>query len=306
MKMNFDKLKATAINTFDLSKKAASNTKDGINTLIEKSKADSYARRMKKYNPLFPDEYQSESFNIPNIIWIRDDAERRDIDVCDGAIGWLTKEFGAEVLCLYDEAVEFSGIRFVPNAACDALYYVDNFDRNRFIRTDYIFKKAHEEKIAELENIAYCLGAKRCKIEFSEVTSNKNEHSRSMNLTESYDSSTAVETLEQHRSQAEINRSSGRNFTEFKGHNEPRRPELKWFAQDDTIKNLIEMCCNGTREIEHRTLELSGASSATMSQSTAGTIDSTVKKMGAVSGGFSMSSQASKEYSSILLFHIEF
>jgi len=302
MKMKFDKLKATAKNTLDLSKKAANNTKDGISSLIEKSKADGYARRMKKYNPLFPDEYQSESFDIPNIIWIRDDAERRNIDVCEGAIGWLTKEYGAEVLCLYDTAVEFSGIQFVPNAPCDALFYVDNFDHNRFIWTDYIFKQAHEEKIAELENIAFCLGAKRCKIEFSETVSNSKEASKSINLCEA----SANETIEQHRLQTQSSRSSGRNFTEFKGHNEPRRPELKWFAHDDTIKNLIEMCCNGTREIEHRTLELSGASSATMSQSTAGTIDSTVKKMGAVSGGFSMSSQASKEYSSILLFHIEF
>ena len=109
--------------------------------MVEKSKADSYARRMKKYNPLSPDQYKSDIFNLPNIIMIVDDAVRRGIDVCEGSIGWLSKESGVEILSLYDEAVEFSGIQFVSAVTCNAPYYVDSFNRNRFIRTDCIFTK---------------------------------------------------------------------------------------------------------------------------------------------------------------------
>ena len=192
MKIEFDKKKSAEAlsgivqSTVDFGKKAAADAKVGVAAIVEKSKADSYARRLKKYNPLFPDQYQSESFNLPNIIMIVDDAVRRGIDVCEGSIGWLSKESGVEILCLYDEAVIFSGIQFVPTVTCDALYYVDSFDRNKFIRTDCIFSKAHEERMAELKHIAYSLGAKRCTIEINESSSDTQVQNKSVNLTESF------------------------------------------------------------------------------------------------------------------------
>ena len=154
--------------TSDQSKKALADVQAGAVAISEKSKQDSYMRRLKKYNPLFPEMYHSADFNIPNMIVIRDDAERRGIDVCEGAIGWLGTVGGMEVLYLYDEAVAESGITFVPVASCDAVYYVDNHDRSRFIRTDCIFSKAHEERIAELKHVAHALGARKCTIEISE------------------------------------------------------------------------------------------------------------------------------------------
>lgn len=50
---------------------------------------------------------------------------------------------------------------FIPAATCDAVYYVDSFDRRRFIRLDYIFDHAHKERMAELKHIASSLGARR-------------------------------------------------------------------------------------------------------------------------------------------------
>ena len=61
--------------------------------------------------------------------------------------------------------------RFIPTATCDAVYYVDSFDRNNFINVNNLFERAHEERMAELEHIAYSLGAKRCSIELSEASS---------------------------------------------------------------------------------------------------------------------------------------
>ena len=102
MKIEFDRKKSAEAlsglvqSTVGLGKKAAADVKVGVAAMVEKSKADSYARRMKKYSPLFPDQYKSQNFNIPNIIMIVDDAVRRGIDVCEGAIGWLSKDAGAE------------------------------------------------------------------------------------------------------------------------------------------------------------------------------------------------------------------
>ena len=311
MKIEFDRKKtAEAIsslvkNTVDLSKKAAADTKAGIASMMEQSKADGYVRRMKKYNPLFPDQFRSESFNLPNIIMIVDDAVRRDIDVCEGAIGWLSNESGAEVLCLYDEAVAFSGVQFVPSVTCDAFYYVDAFDRNRFIRTDCIFDKAHEERMAELEHVAYCLGAKYCTIEISEATLDVHKQSKGIKITGNKGAA-CTESLDYSTSSTGQNRRGGRIEAEFEGHNNPHMPQLKWFAHDDTIKRLIEMCCTGKRDVKTKMLELSGSSSATMSQKAACAIDGAIVKLGGVKGGISMDSHATKEHQSKLMYYIEF
>lgn len=295
--------------TTDLGKKTVSDVQAGAMALAEKSKQDSYMRRLRKYNPLFPDVFYSAEFNIPNMIVLRDDAERRDIDVCEGAIGWLNNESGMEVLYLYDEEVPSCGLAFVPSAECDAVYYVDSFDRKRFIRTDCIFKKAHEEKLAELKHIAHSLGAKSCAIEISEsdIEVNVSKKKASVGgggLFHGTKVSTA-ETAEQNATAKISNRRSGKITSTFEGSNTPKMPTLKWFAHDEIILKLIDSRLNSDNSIKTETLELDGASSATMSQKTAYAIDNAVGAM-KLKGNSSMESQAVRENHSTFLFSIEF
>lgn len=312
MKIEFDKKKgAEALssivqNTVGFGKKAADDVMVGVSAMVERSKADSYARRMKKYNPLFLEQYNSPDFRLPNIIMIVDDAVRRGIDVCEGAIGWLSKESGVEVLCLYDEAVGSSGIQFIPTVTCDAVYCVDSFDRDRFIRTDLIFNKAHEERLAELKHVAYCLGAKRCTIDIIEASSDTQSHKKTMGFTEGYKHVSTDERAEQSFSQTGESRRCGHVSVEFQNNDRVQIPQLKWFAHDDNIRRLIEMCCDGKRAIKAETLELIGSSSATMSQKTACAIDGTIGKMGGMKASKSMDAQAAREHHSKLVFHIEF
>ena len=58
--------------TSDKSKQAIADVQAGAVAISEKSRQDSYQRRLKKYNPLFPEVFHSEEFNIPNMIMIRD------------------------------------------------------------------------------------------------------------------------------------------------------------------------------------------------------------------------------------------
>lgn len=311
MKIAFDKEKSKEVlsgfmkNTVEFSKKTAENAKISVANMVEKSKEESYAKRLKKYNPLFPEQYQSESFHLPNIIMIVDDAVRRDIDVCQGAIGWLSSDAGSEVLYLYDEAVEFSGIQFIPKVACDTVYCVDNFDRNRYIQSENIFTKAHDERLAELENIAYCLGAQKCIIEISEATIETHTQKKSMKVSESFSNGKANEGFENNTSQTHGKQRSGRIEIEFQNNTNIERPKLKWFAYDDNIKSLIDMCCDGRRAVKSKILELSGSSSATMSQKTACTVDAIISGS-KINSSLSMASQAANEHHSKLVFQIEF
>lgn len=166
-KKSTEKLPEWMQKTVDVGKKATLNVKNGIGNAIEKAKSEALRQKLKKLNPVFPAQYEDKNFNLPNMIMIVDDAVRRGNKLCDGAIGWLATNGGVEMLCLYDEAVEFSKLTFIPAAICDAIYYVDSFDRSKFIRTDCIFSKAHEEKIAELKHIAYCLGQKTVLLKYT-------------------------------------------------------------------------------------------------------------------------------------------
>ena len=288
------------------SKKVADGARSGVTAIVEKAKADELARRLKKYNPLFPEQYQAASFTRPNIIVIVDDAVRKGIDVCEGAIGWLGKENGSEVLYLYDEAITFSGVQFIPAATCDAVYYVDNFDRNRFIRTDAIFGKALEEKMAELEHIAYCIGAKRCTIDICETTSDNKSKSQTAEMNASKGGTKAAAKVSAEITQKSGKKQEGHNEIVFGGFRRTKQPTLKWFAYDEGMKSLIDMCCNGGRKIKTKTLRISGSTTATMSQKIAGTLDS-IMSDGSKSGqGASMSAKAKEEHSSVLEFHVEF
>ena len=167
------KTSSAAVNDFFkkaslVGKKVAVNLQETAITTSEKIKADNKNRRYKKYHPITAEEYHSNAFNIPNVIKIVDDAETRNIDVCENSIGRLVTEKDVEIFYMNDEFITACGLHFVPAPVCDAIYHVDNFDRTRFIRTDEIFAKALEEKLAELEHIAFCLGALHCSIEIVE------------------------------------------------------------------------------------------------------------------------------------------
>ena len=117
----------------DISKKIAKGAYESAQSTAKKIKENNAATKKEKLAPVFPSDYKSKNFHIPNIIKIVDDAVRRGNEFCEGAIGWREPVNNTEVLFLYDEAKKISGLQFVPTFNCDAIYCVDPFDRKRFI-----------------------------------------------------------------------------------------------------------------------------------------------------------------------------
>lgn len=329
MKINIDTKKgAEAVSNFlqktsDFGKKTLSDVHSSAIAFSEKAKQDGYQRRLRKYKPLFPEVYFSSEFTLPNMIMIRDDAERRGIDVCEGAIGWLGTEGGMEVLYLYDESISGSGISFIPAPTCDAIYYVDSFDRRKYIRLDCLFSKSHEERLAELKYIAHSLGAKSCSIEISESTSEVTRTKQAIEMNAKASANTDFspkQTLDIQKTSNDcfhydtsVDRNSersGKVSVQFEGSSTPKKPKLKWFAHDDNIKRLIEMRTKGDNSILSETLRISGSSSATMSKATACSIDHALSMMGIIEkqskGHATMEMQVIKENRSTLIFNIEF
>ena len=202
-------------------------------------------------------------------------------------------------------------MQFIPAPICNAVYYVDHFNRNRYIQADCIFSRTLKEKIDELQHIAESVGAKRCIIDISESSKSSKSHNKSADLNASADSendsvATASATVNYDCLSKTNTNQHGHIEAEFTGLRFPKRPTLKWFAYDDSIRNLVETCCSGKRRVKKLTLTLSGSTSATMSQSIATAIDGVMNNTLHVKGHASMKSQAKKEYQSDLLFYIEF
>lgn len=301
--------------TSELSKKVSDSVKNNFVAIAERVENESYMRKVKKYNPLFPEEFRNKDFCIPNIIVIVDDAVRRGIEVCEGAIGWLGTENGCEILYLYDEAVEFSNIKFVPNVACDSVYYVDNLNRNRFIKCDCIFNLNQQERLAELAHIAGSLGAKQCYVEISESIANQQVNKKKAILKESKkkptdtkktDTLKCTEKVEFDDSSKNFTKISGRIETEFQGNSFPKKPSLKWFTNDEAICSFIDMRCRGTNTVKSHTFKIDGSSLSTMSIKAACAIDCALASIGGISGDVSMETQTRRETQSSLIFHIEF
>lgn len=312
MKINIDTKKGKETlskvlqKTSDAGKKAVADIQQGAKDFSDKQKQEAYQKRLEKYNPFFIEEYESEDFIIPNIIAFVDEGDRKDIDVCQGAIGWKENDNNTEMLFLYNDSLDLSDYVFYP-AKTDGVFVVDSFDKNKYLRVDTVFNKAHEERMAELKQIAYSLGAKSCSIEISEssaeVQTDKKSAGMKMGLKKvgSFGAQKEASTTS-----ANSIKRSGKIVATFNGHDEPTQPNLKWFANDENIKNLIEMRLSNSNSIKSEILELSGSTSATMTQKIACAIDGALQKIGSLKASSNTVNQAQKEQNSMLIFAIDF
>lgn len=260
------------------------------------------------YKPLFPDEFKQEDFDLPNMIVIVDEDERKGIDVCEGSIGWITKEPDIEVLHLYEEAVPFSGLDFFPSSSRYATYYSDPFDRNKYIDLSSYYEVMQKDKLTELRNIAHLLGAKECRLESYEADKSSSVKKRGGNakVQASPIGKGDVSAEFNEKSQTENVRSVV--FAQkFEGSDTPVEPELHWFAYDAEIISLIDMRLgrktdNGMKEYR---IELDYLSSSTLSSTLASKLDIALKRVGAKCN-FLLSEESSKESRRRLTFFIEF
>ena len=274
-------------------KKTSEGIQKGAKNVSEFTQKTIHDQKMKYYNPLFKEAFKSKTFKLPSVIQIVSEVSRRDVDVCEGAIGWTSTVNDVEILHIYEEYAKLCKVQFVPFEKVDAIYCADNFDKSKYINSDAIFERAMNEKLTELENIAYCLGATSCSIELVESDGQAESSRIKIGAKKSGN-------VDSSASSSASNKQSGKNTSTFAGHSNPARPELKWFKHDDNINALIDRKVADCNSVTYKVLELKGSSSATMSQKTACAIDKIAKC------SISVEKKAVKEHSSTLIFEIEF
>lgn len=263
--------------------------------------------RVAYYKPVKPEDYRSPDFSLPNLIVISDADERKGIDVCKGAIGWLSTQKGVDVLHLYDEFVDQSGLIFYKFPQQGGIYYRDQVERNRFVDLSDYMNIAQSDRNTELKDIARKLGAKRCTLEMHEekklvISANGKANSgatapkhvkadcggkANLHFTTNSDSTTLLEQT-------------------FEGSAEPQRPKLHWFAQDKEILSLIDgrFQESGARITSYHAHWNKGVM-ATFNLAAAEKLDAALKDL-KVTQNFSIAGEVQREQRCSFDFYVEF
>lgn len=285
----------------ELGGRAADAAVVGLKAASEKVAEEQHNYQMKKYSPVFPDEYKSPDYDLPKMIVIVDEDERKGVEVCEGAIGWFSKEGGMEVLHLYEEAVPMSGLKFHPAPLRDTVYFADQFDEGLFINLSCYFDVVQQNKITELRRIAHALGAKSCRLEAY-------ESEKTVTLKKGAFAGKRGSAKANGSGQIDESRLATKTvlFDQvFEGGADPVRPRLQWYAHDKEIDFLIDSRCGEGNQTKMYKVKLDSSLSATMSVSLAAKIDGALGKLGA-SCNFSLEGEAQHEMRQKLYFEVQF
>lgn len=295
-----DAAKIASAKATDAAKNASEKAADAAAVINNAASAGKQKMMEGIYRPIFPEEFTKDGYRMPKMIAISDDSKRRDIEVCEGSIGWSDTANGIDVLHLYEEAAALSGITFYPQALCDSVYYEDPQAPGRYINLDSYFDTLLKDRITELRQIAYDLGAKSCTLESLEETTTARTAKGMFSARRLASVDASGEATSQTSNRIVFHQT-------FEGSAEPRRPELHLFAHDKEIEFLISTRCNkaNTNQTKTYRVELDSSSTQTMSAQLAGKLDKALSSLG-VTCSFGLQSKALAESRRKLVFEVEF
>lgn len=319
MGLKFDKIKNAADDfaeeaadkAVEVASAVSNQAKKGFEAAQKTIEETSYDMRMKRYNPLFLDAYKADGYALPQMVVIADGEERKNIDVCEGAIGWTIREAQLNVVHLYSEFVGVSGITFFPSPKIDSVYMVDPVAPNRYIDLGCYFKTIEDEKIAELIEVGRCLGARKCTVETYEAEMQVFlKRGKAQTKAKAKVDGVAVEIGR--AGETSLEKSNNRecktlSIQEFDGSDTPQRPTLYWFKNDVAINNLIHSICDAdsTNKPKRIHREAESTSASTMLGVGADQVEAALMKMG-VQINFSFEGEVKKESRQTWALDIEF
>lgn len=259
----FDKLKDTAKNTYDT-----------VKTNLDQNQKD---RDLKNLRPIFESTLSDTDFFVSKLVRVTTmDKKHAESKICQNSIGHIDTYGGLEVINIYRDKANCFGLSFFPNNDAE-LYYVDPTDHDRYIELDNYFSQLKNERISELERIAFDLGAKHFRVLYKEQTitsakANVNHKSKLSILKNGLNSDVDLNISTDNFSSVEIAAQS-----DFIGH-KPQEPVLRYLKHEPHILNLIELRMNEA-PITHKKMEIKLIESSGIKTNDAVKIDAAIKAM---------------------------
>lgn len=286
---------------------------DGANVVAEKIRQELQEKDLLKFDPVSLDRFTAEGFVCPSVIVVEDESVLLQQDyikenpAIGNLIGWISVENGVSVFHLRHACVLPSGLSFSPIAVCDSVYCFDSVG-DRFIDVGQFHELIQQDKMTELRDVAYCLGAKECRVESYEGKDSQSSDSKKADVKAKMKglplSSAGVagehastETSSQSRSMV--------FFQKFEGNDEPVRPNLLWYRESKELNSLIEMRCSKSNPIREYSINFDSSSTSALSEKGAAKVDAAMKGLG-VKAGFSFEKKTRLELRKKLVFHVRF
>ena len=259
--------------------------------------------KLEKYRPVFPEKIEKGYLKYPEMINIVDHDKRMSIEEFKNAVGFEEKVQWQRVLGIYKKDATSFNIKFYPEIS-STVYYVHPLDKGVYIEMSEYFKYLKEARVAELENIAQCLGAKYFRVSIMEEVRNENNKKTKANAKLGIvknKASVSVDLENKEKKYESIDVAAESSFTG----KAPERPVLKFWANDIAIQNLVEQRLSPDNPLSSKTYRLNYNNSTGIHEKEAAKIDAVLKAL-KVSGTGSVLAEAKKESRRRFEFKIEF
>lgn len=273
-----------------------------LNDQFQIAKMNADRARLK---PVFKEDLEKVDFKYPNIIRVVEyDKQHMENVVCKGAIGFLDIINDAKVLNIYKNNISDFTLQIYPSVA-ETIYYLSPFAERFYVDLNEYFNYQKMQRVDELNQIAYALGAKYFKVTVMEE--------KKSFITKSAKASLKANAVgDKVKSDASKNNSSS-EFTALRiesemnlgGNDNPRKPELKYFSRENDIISLINMRVDADNHLKSKTFQLKYNCSTIIQEKEAAQIDAVLKKF-KIGGNISISSEVEQENRMTFEYTIEF
>ena len=290
----------------DFAEAQLKNAKSFMNRLNEDLSEAKYKRDKEKYKPIFADQLISNELVYPEMINVVENDKRMGIEACYGAVGYNDKKNGINIVGIYKQDInKFNNIEFYPNKT-SYIYYVHPFDKNKYIRIDEYFTYLKEARVAELKKIAQQLGAKYFKVSIMEEKTIDAEKKTNAKAKLSFGKEKAEVDVKKEASEKKYEFIGVASESTFKNEGkQPVRPELRFWANNIAIENLIEQRLSEDSPLTHETYRLDYNTSTGITETEAVKIDGALKML-KFTGAGSISEKAKEESKRRFEYEIEF
>ena len=234
-----DNMSVAAKKAASVAKKNAKQGGEHLGSWLDQTKRD---MELKSLRPIFDDDLDSPEFALSKIIRVADiDKKHAESEVCNGSIGYISEHKDVRILNIYTDKADMYGITYYPDRDSE-IYYVDPFDRDRYVALDDYFHYLKVARVNELQRIAQDLGAKHFRVTYKEDLKSEIENNQKGTIKSVQKALKSSGTLEVEHNMSEMNSSTIEIAAEMEciGH-APIEPKLVYFQKDDSIKNLIRL-----------------------------------------------------------------
>ena len=272
-----------ADNMGSAAKKAASaakqNAKQGgeqLGNWLDQTKRD---MELKSLRPIFEEDLDSPEFAMTKMIRVAEiDKKHAESEVCSGSIGFISEQKGVTIINIYTDKADLYGLAYYPDKESE-IYYVDPYDRDRYVALDDYFHYLKVARVNELQRIAQDLGARHFRVTYKEDLKAEIENHQKAGFKGNQKKYKANEAVEVERSMSEKSSSTIEIAAEMEciGH-DPIEPKLVYFQKDDSIKNLIRLRMSDNT-VKHQKFSLYCSQSSGIRVNDAAKIDAALTAM---------------------------